>query len=98
MQGSDTGAIDSGARWINRGTVVRHNLFFSIGNHADGACNSNFQCELPTSPWLSRFLITHRRRADGNCSWAQGKYGCKVIDGGRVAPTNCSTPGVYVDQ
>ena len=50
MQGSDTGAIDSGARWINRGTVVRHNLFFSIGNHADGACNSNFQCELPTFP------------------------------------------------
>jgi hypothetical protein len=31
MQGSDMGAIDSGAQWINRGTVVRHNLFYAIG-------------------------------------------------------------------
>lgn len=43
MQGSDMGAIDCGGQWINRGTVIRNNLIFSIGNRADGACNSDYQ-------------------------------------------------------
>lgn len=40
MQASDMGAIDSRGQWINRGTSITGNLFYSIGNHEDGGCNS----------------------------------------------------------
>ena len=40
MQASDMGAIDLSGQWINRGIIIRNNLLFAIGNHAEGACNS----------------------------------------------------------
>ena len=40
MQSSDMGAIDARGQWINRGHVIKENLFYSIGNHEKDACNS----------------------------------------------------------
>jgi hypothetical protein len=34
------GAIDARGQWINRGHVIKENLFFAVGNHEAGGCNS----------------------------------------------------------
>eukprot|EP01052_Picozoa_sp_SAG31_P012812 SAG31_NODE_757_length_12296_cov_8.840289_12_plen_565_part_00 len=43
QQASDMGAISAGCSWINRGNKIVDNLFFSVGNHESGACNSYWE-------------------------------------------------------